>query len=369
VRSPERIPVITPGGSYEILVGPGLMHTVGGTLRRLVPGARCFLVTDENVAPLYGDIVETSILQAGIHLFVARLTAGEVSKSWGEAGMLMELMAEAGFGRDSVVVALGGGVVGDVAAFAASVYMRGVPVVQVPTSLLAQVDSSIGGKTGVDLRHGKNLAGTYWQPLAVLSDTTCLASLPADEWACGFAEVAKSAFLAGDAHTAELEASAADLLAGDDGAVTAAVLMGAGFKARVVGGDEREAGDREQLNYGHTLGHALERELGYGTISHGAGVAEGMRFAARLSQRLAGASDAWVARQEALLDALDLPRRAFDIAPQKLLAAMHADKKARDGRVRFVLSLAPGESTVMAVDDDTLLEELVIWYETGRKLA
>jgi 3-dehydroquinate synthase len=369
MRQPERIPVVTPGGAYEVSVGPGLLHTVGSTVRHLAPGARCFLVTDDNVADLYGEIVETSILQAGIHLFVSRHLAGEQSKNWSEAGMTMEMMAEAGFGRDSVVVALGGGVVGDLGAFAASVYMRGVPVIQVPTTLLAQVDSAIGGKTGVDLRHGKNLAGTYWQPLAVLSDTSCLATLPESEWACGFAEVAKSAALAGEAEFSQLEADAADLRIGDEGAVTAAVLMSAGFKARVVGGDERETSDREQLNYGHTLGHAIERELGYGTISHGAGVAEGIRFAARLSARLAGASEGWIARQERLLDALGLPRDFHDIGPERLLAAMHADKKARDGRIRFVLSSAPGAWSVEAVDDDTLLEELGIWHDTGKDLS
>jgi 3-dehydroquinate synthase len=369
MRPPERIPVITPGGAYEVSVGAGLLHTVGSTVRRLAPGARCFMVTDDNVAALYGDIVETSILQAGVHLFVARQPAGEQTKSWHEAGMMMELLSEAGFGRDSVIVAVGGGVVGDLAAFVASVYMRGVPVIQVPTSLLAQVDSAIGGKTGVDLRHGKNLAGTYWQPLAVLSDTSCLATLPEDEWRCGFAEVAKSAILAGEQALGGLEMSLPGLVEGDENAATAAVLMAAGFKARIVGGDEREGSDREQLNYGHTLGHALERELGYGTISHGAGVAEGIRFSARLSARLSGVSSAWIARQERLLDGLGLVRHSFDVVPGRLLSAMHADKKARDGRVRFVLSLAPGEWSVVAVDDDILLEELETWRDTGKDFS
>jgi 3-dehydroquinate synthase len=363
VTTPEHISVVTPGGSYDVSVGPGLLHTVGGTVRRLAPGARCFLVTDENVARLWGKRVETSILEAGVDLFVATQPAGEKAKSWYDAGMMMELLSEAGFGRDSVIVALGGGVVGDMAAFVASVYMRGVPVIQVPTSLLAQVDSSIGGKTGVDLRHGKNLAGTYWQPLAVLSDTSCLGTLPVDEWRCGFAEVAKSAILAGDDEMGALELSAPALVARKEPAVTDAVLMAAGFKARVVGSDEREADAREQLNYGHTLGHALERELGYGTISHGAAVAEGIRFAAQLSARLAGAPAHWVGRQERLLDSLGLPARSFDLTPAALLCAMHADKKARDGKVRFVLSAGPGEWTVVPVEDGMLKKELALWRD------
>lgn len=369
VKTPEHIPVLTPGGAYDVSVGPGLIHTVGSTVRRLAPGARCFLVTDRTVAKLHGQVAETSIIEAGLDLFVATQEVGEKAKNWFEAGMMMELLAEAGFGRDSVIVALGGGVVGDMAGFVASAYMRGIPVVHVPTTLLAQVDSSIGGKTGVDLRHGKNLAGTYWQPLAVLADPSVLATLPPSEWQCGFAELAKSAFLAGDDETGELELGTAKLLDGDEDTVTAAVLMAAGFKARVVSGDEREACDREQLNYGHTLAHALERELGYGTISHGAAVAEGMRFAARLSAALGGASQHWVSRQERLLDALGLPRHAYDVAPAALLAAMHADKKAREGHVRIVMSPAAGQWSVAAVDDAILLAELKLWYETGKAFA
>jgi 3-dehydroquinate synthase len=369
VRPAQHIPVTTPGGSYDVSVGPGLLHTVGGTVRRLAPGARCFLVTDANVAKLYGTAVETSILEAGVDLFVATQPAGEKEKSWHEAGMMMELLSEAGFGRDSVLVALGGGVVGDMAGFVASVYMRGVPVIQVPTTLLAQVDSAIGGKTGVDLRHGKNLAGTYWQPLAVLADTSCLSTLPEQEWSCGFAEVAKSAVLAGDDQMGDLELAVPALLAGDESTVTSTVLMAAGFKADVVSADEREASGREQLNYGHTLGHALERELGYGTVPHGVAVAEGVRFAAALSGLLAGASQHWIGRQGRLLDALGLARRSFDVAPDRLLAAMHADKKARDGKVRFVLSAGPGQWSAATVEDGILLGELESWRDTGRDVA
>jgi len=366
---PHSIPVVTPGGSYEVLVGPGLLHTVGSAVRRLAPGARCFLVTDANVAALHGHAVETSLREAGADYFVATLAPGEASKGWHEAGMMVELMSEAGFGRDTVVLALGGGVVGDLAGFAASIYMRGVPVIQIPTTLLAQVDSSIGGKTGVDMRHGKNLAGTFWQPLEVLADTSCLSTLPEAEWSCGFAEVIKSAVLSGEEAVRELEHSVSRLLAGDEVAVMSAVRMAAGLKAGVVSGDERESSGREQLNYGHTLGHALERELGYGTISHGAAVAEGIRFAAALSARLAGAPGDWVRRQEALLDALGLARVFHDVEPARLLQAMRADKKARLGKVRFVLSDGPGSWSAVAVDDAVLLEELTNWHATGRDPA
>jgi 3-dehydroquinate synthase len=172
--------------------------------------------------------------------------------------------------------------------------------------------------------------------------------------------------LAGDDEMGDLELSVPALLTGDEAAVTSAVLMAAGFKAAVVSGDEREDSAREQLNYGHTLGHALERELGYGTISHGVAVAEGIRFAARLSGRLAGASDRWIARQERLLDSLGLTRHFLDVAPAKLLAAMHADKKARAGTVRVVLSAEAGAWSVAPVQDAILLEELTSWYDTGK---
>lgn len=368
MRTPERVSVVTESGSYEIEVGPGLLHTVGSTARRLAPGAACFMVTDMNVAKIHGQAVEDSILQAGLGLFVTTQTPGEISKNWINAGMMMEVMAEAGYGRDTVVVAVGGGVMGDLAGFVASVYMRGVPVIQVPTTLLAQVDSSIGGKTGVDLRHGKNLAGTIWQPLAVIADTACLSTLPDAEWAAGFGELAKSAMLAGDDEMGELELTAPALMAGEEAAISAAVLMAARFKAGVVSGDERENGAREQLNYGHTLAHALERELGYGTLSHGVVVAEGIRFAARLSARLVGAPEHWVSRQEHLLDALGLHRRAYEVEPRALLDAMHADKKARRGTVRFVLSDGPGRWSAEAVDDGMLLDVLREWSETGRDL-
>jgi 3-dehydroquinate synthase len=369
VSNPERISVSSAAGSYDIEIGPGLLHTVGGTVRRLAPGKRCFLVTDVNVAKLHGKAVEQSILEAEVPLFVATQPPGETAKSWFDAGMMLELLAEAGYGRDSVIVALGGGVVGDMAGFVASIYMRGVPVIQVPTTMLAQVDSSVGGKTGVDLRHGKNLAGTYWPPLAVISDTRALGTLPASELASGLAELAKSAVLAGDDEMGGLELAAPLLLQREEAAITAQVVMAAGFKARVVSEDEREAGGREQLNYGHTLGHALERELGYGTISHGAAVAEGMRFAAHLSGKLAGATPHWVGRQERLLDSLELPRRGFELTAAQLLAAMHVDKKARDGKVRFVLSAGPGEWTAVTVEDGILKRELTSWLDEGKDFA
>jgi 3-dehydroquinate synthase len=332
-------------------------------VRERSDAVRCALVTDDVVGPLLAARVETSMRAAGFDPLTVWVPAGESSKSWAEAGRLLEAFSEAELGRDSLVVALGGGVVGDLVGFAAATYLRGVPVVQVPTTLLAQVDSAIGGKTAVDLPRGKNLAGAFWHPLLVLADTGCLDTLPEREWRSGLAEVAKSAALAGASAFAALESDAEALMGRGLEAVSAAVLMAAGFKATVVSGDAYEAADRESLNYGHTLAHALERELGYGSVSHGAAVADGVRFATRLAVALGVSTPEWAARQEALLDALGLARTEGACDPGAMLDAMRSDKKARAGRVRFVLSSAPGAWAVGPVEESVLADELARWCE------
>lgn len=357
----QRISVAVPGGAYDVAIGPGLLDSVGDVVRESTGASACALVTDETVGPLFAARVEASLRAAGVEPVSLWVPAGEASKSWAEAGRLLEFFSEAGLGRDSAVVSLGGGVVGDLAGFAAATYLRGVPVVQVPTTLLAQVDSAIGGKTGVDLPRGKNLAGAFWQPAAVVADTETLETLPERQWRSGLAEVAKSAVLAGADEFSTLEIDSFELAHREDVEVEAAVRMAAGFKARIVSGDEREAADREALNYGHTFAHALERELGYGNVTHGAAVAEGMRFAAHLAAEVAGADPAWVTRQEKLLDRLGLERAGGECEPVALLGAMRSDKKARAGQVRFVLSTAPGVWSVRAVDDDVLAGALARW--------
>ena len=357
----NRIEVTVPGGSYDILVGRGALSRLGGELRARTEAVRCALVTDENVERLFAERTLSSLRGAGFAPELFTIPAGETSKSWDEAGRLLKGFSKAGLGRDSVVIALGGGVVGDLAGFAAATYLRGVPVVQVPTTLLAQADSAIGGKTGIDLPAGKNLVGAFWQPLLVLSDTECLSGLPEIEWSSGLAEVVKSAALFGEHAFARLEDDLEGLLVRDSSCVESAVLMAAALKAHVVSGDEREAADRECLNYGHTLAHALERELGYGTMTHGAAVADGMRFAARLAESVLGAPAEWTRRQEALLDELGLTRSQATCDAAGLLAAMKSDKKARDGKVRFVLLRAPGSWTVTQLEDAVVAEALADW--------
>jgi 3-dehydroquinate synthase len=271
---------------------------------------------------------------------------------------VLERFSESGIGRDDTVVALGGGVTGDLAGFCAATYMRGIALVQVPTTLLAQVDSSIGGKTGVDLPRGKNLVGAFWPPRAVVADTTCLSSLPRSEWLCGLAEVAKSAILDGEAAMSALERDSSAVLERDPVAVESALVMAAGLKIRIVSGDEREAGAREALNLGHTLGHAIEQVAGYGLVTHGRAIATGMRFAGRVAEQVLGADPEWSDRQDRLLARLDLGYDGCAYEPATLLSAMRADKKARSGEVRLVMSTAPGQWDVRAVGEQVLIGEL-----------
>jgi 3-dehydroquinate synthase len=353
-----RVPVTVPGGGYDVVVGRGTLDETGDLLRMRTGAVRAALVTDDLVSPLFGDRVEESLARGAFAVERFVVPHGERSKSWERAGRLVESLAAAGLGRDSLVVALGCGVVGDLAGFAAAVFLRGVPVVHVPTTLLAQVDSSIGGKTGVDLERGKNLAGAFWQPVLVVTDPTCLATLPPSEWRSGLAEVAKSAMLAGEDAFGALETGAGALAVREHDAVDAAVLMAAGLKARFVSGDERESGEREALNLGHTYAHALERVLGYGTVTHGSAVAGGLRFAARIAETAGVGSKAWTRRQEALLDELGLAPVRAACDPKAMLEAMRSDKKVRGGRIRFVLSSGPGEWGVQPVDEGTLIREL-----------
>jgi 3-dehydroquinate synthase len=313
------------------------------------------------VGVLYGARVLASLREAGIDAIVLEVPPGETAKSWTRAGELLGEMSGSGLDRDAAVVALGGGVVGDLAGFCAAVYMRGIGVLQVPTTLLAQVDSSLGGKTGLDLPRGKNLVGAFWPPLAVLSDTGCLATLDPGEWRSGMAEVVKSAILADVGAFEDVERDAGALVERDAGAVERAVLMAAGFKARVVSRDERDAGEREALNYGHTLGHAIERVAGYGVVPHGIAVAEGIRFAAFLAERLRVADAAWSERQGRLLDAVGLTRTGCPYDAGELLSAMRTDKKVRAGQVRFVLSSGPGRWESRPVGDAALSGALSEW--------
>lgn len=353
---------------YDVRIGAGVLAKLGAHVRKhpaLERVERVLVVTDDNVAPLYLADAKAALAQAGFRVSDVTVTAGEGSKSVEVAAEIWEAMAQLSLGRDCLVVALGGGVVGDLAGFVGSTYMRGVSVVQVPTTLLSMVDSSVGGKTGVNLAAGKNLVGTFNQPAYVCADTAVLSTLDDREWACGCAEIAKSAVIESDEFFFWLVESAQALAARDQAAVEEAIARSVVFKANVVAADKQESkGVRECLNYGHTLGHAVEALAGYGTYSHGAAVAEGMRFAARLAVDLAGASLEFVQAQDDLLDALGLPALAWSAEPGDMLAAMKRDKKARHGQVRFVLPRDVGSWELMDVSDNVILEHLSAWAKS-----
>ena len=350
---------------YAVRIGSGLLAGSGSQIKRAcsIEGeGRALVITDSNVAPLYRDTVRESLAQAGMRASDIVIPAGEESKSLEVLGEVWEAMAQLGLERDCVVVALGGGVVGDLAGFAAASYMRGVTVVQVPTTLLAMVDSSVGGKTAVNLEGGKNLVGAFKQPAFVCADTATLSTLPEREWRCGLAEVAKSSVIDSDDFFFWMCDHASARTQRDDAAAAEAIARCVVFKANVVAQDKTESkGVRECLNLGHTLGHAIEKLAGYGTFTHGEAVAEGMRFAAAMAQDLAGASSDFVQAQNDLLDELGLAELAWAAKPEDLLEAMKRDKKARGGRVRFVLPRDVGAWELVEVDDQAILEHLQTW--------
>lgn len=354
------VAVSTASGHYEVRIGRGLLDEVGSELRQRVGASRVAVVTDTVVEPLFAERVLGSLVSAGAQASTVVIPGGESSKTWEMAGVVLESLARHGLDRSDAIVALGGGVVGDLAGFCAATYMRGIAFVQVPTTLLAQVDSSVGGKTGVDLKAGKNLAGAFWQPVSVLADTGTLSSLDDEQWSCGLAEIAKAAILAGEPTLSRMEALTDGLLSREDAATSQAIESAVSFKATVVEADERESGIRECLNLGHTLGHALELLAGYEGVLHGVAVAEGIRFAAMLAERVLDVDPAWRARQEALLDALAIPRTGVPAAAS-VIEAMRSDKKARRGVVRFTLSTGPGQWEVCPVADDTLASALEMW--------
>ena len=361
-----KVKVALPGGKeYAVRIGRGILSTLGSDLVNagvLAGVSRVLVITDSNVAPLYLAGCKASLAAAGFRVSDITVPAGEETKSIEVAQEIWEAMANLALGRDCAVVALGGGVVGDLAGFVASTYMRGVRVVQVPTTLLSMVDSSVGGKTAVNLEAGKNLVGTFHQPSFVCADVTTLATLNEREWRCGCAEIAKSSVIDSDDFFFWM-VEHADAIAGrDEETISEAIARSVVFKANVVARDETEsAGVRECLNYGHTLGHAIEAVAGFGVFSHGAAVAEGMRFAMQLAQVKLGASEDFAAAQNDLLDALGLTALDWKADPADLLAAMKRDKKTRGGDVRFVLASDVGAWQIATVSDDEILDALRAW--------
>ena len=347
---PARLPVPLSERGYEVVIGEGLLARAGGLLAPVLPSRRAAIITDASLAPLHLPTLRAGLEEAGFTIQASlAVPPGEGSKSLAQFGTLLEELLAAGIDRGTAVIALGGGVVGDLAGYVAASAMRGLPFVQIPTSLLAQVDSSVGGKTGINLRAGKNLAGAFHQPRIVLADTGVLATLPPRELRAGYAEVAKHGLLQG-ALWDWCEAHGAEAVAGDAMALRHAVLESCRLKSAVVVADEREEskeGGRALLNLGHTFGHAIEAECGYdGSLLHGEAVAIGLGLAARLSAKLGVCEASLPERVEAHVAAVGLPARIRDLPRRFTVAAlmgrMRKDKKVRDGALRFVLLRGPG---------------------------
>lgn len=357
------------GEHYDIRVGSGALAALSSTAHELKSCRKAVVISDENVGPAYGKLVKKRLEEAGFEVSDLLVPPGEPSKSIELASELWTALAQDGFSRNDLVVACGGGVVGDLAGFAASTFMRGLDIIQVPTTLLAMVDSSIGGKTAVNLACGKNLVGTFHQPIFVCADTRCLKTLLEEDWANGFAEIVKSSFIAPRRSFYEwMRNNAQGLLEHDIDLLTDAVYMTAEFKASVVAGDAHESGQRECLNYGHTLAHAIETAAGYGTVGHGRAVAEGMRFAARLSVEVLGCDVSVVRATDALLDELGLSEIPWVAPPERLFKLMKGDKKARDGQIRFVLLHDIASWEVCAVPEETIIEHLQAWCAAKQRL-
>jgi 3-dehydroquinate synthase len=345
--------------SYPIHVGPGLLSEAGTLLAPRLPRPRALIVSNPIVARLWLDPLRQSLAAAGIDALPVLVPDGEANKTLATLSDLLTRFLEHGAERSTTVVALGGGVVGDIAGFAAAIYQRGMPLVQIPTTLLAQVDSSVGGKTGVNHALGKNMIGAFHQPRAVLIDIECLRTLPNREFAAGLAEVVKYGAIRDIAFFAWLEREMPKLRARDAGALTHAVTQSCRIKAEIVAADEREAGDRALLNFGHTFGHAIETGVGYGQWLHGEAVAAGMVTAAKLSARLGWIADHDVARLAALLESAGLPIDAPQMAVARWLELLGRDKKVDSGQVRLVLLRALGRAVITADFDPKALEAVL----------
>ncbi len=347
-----RVPVSLAAHGYDVVVGSGLLARAGALLAGVLPQKRVVIVSDETVAALHLPALVEGLAEAGFECRIVTVSPGEGSKSLATYGHVSDALLEAGVERRTGVIALGGGVVGDLAGFAAATVLRGLPFVQVPTTLLAQVDSSVGGKTGINTAFGKNLLGAFHQPRMVLADTATLATLPDRELRAGYAEIVKAGLIGDAPFFAWCEGHGAALLAGDQHLLAEAVARACAFKAAVVGEDEREErpqDGRALLNLGHTFGHALEAEYGYtGELLHGEAVSVGLVLAFRLSVKLDVCARADLDRVSAHLEATGMPNdirqlhRRFSVS--RLIRHMQHDKKMRDGRLAFVLVRGIGEA-------------------------
>lgn len=349
--------------SYPILIGENILEKLGDNAKRLNLGKRCAIITDSNVAPHYAKRTADSLNSAGFDGVVIQINAGEQSKNLKNVGSVLGELARHRLERSSFIVALGGGVVGDLAGFVAATYLRGIDFVQVPTTLLAQVDSSVGGKTGVNLKAGKNLVGAFYQPRLVLCDLNTFDSLPDREFRSGLAEIIKYGIIYDSKLFSYLERQMEKILARDSKALAKIIARSCEIKSEIVGEDEKEGGLRAILNFGHTIGHAIEAISGYGKYLHGEAISIGQIAAARLSSQIAGLSSVDVERIEKLFASTGLPTSIRLNAKQRdrLKQAMRLDKKVRGGEIKFVLADRIGAAQ-WGIDVPTKLVDQVLEF-------
>src|SRR5262245_29674523 len=370
---PIRVDVALGDRAYDIIIGRDVLQSLGTRIAALRPGVRTAIVTDRNVARHWLAPTEAALAQAGIAASSIVVEEGEGSKTYAGLEKVSEALIAAKIERNDLVVALGGGVVGDLAGFAAAILRRGVDFVQVPTSLLAQVDSTVGGKTGINSPQGKNLIGSFHQPILVIADTAVLDTLSSRQFRAGYAEVAKYGLLGDEAFFTWLEKNHADVFSGG-AAREHAIATSCRAKAAIVARDERETGERALLNLGHTFGHALEAATGFSDrLFHGEGVAVGMVLAAEFSAQLGKISETDAARIKHHLSAVGLPTKLQDIAgfaqegladADTLMALMAQDKKVKRGKLTFVLLEAIGRAVIAPNVEPTPVRDFL-----ARKLA
>jgi 3-dehydroquinate synthase len=364
--APATVRVAVRDGDYAVMIGPGLTARAAELIEGQLGRVKCGIVTDANVAARHLAPLEASLRAAGRYADTVVLAPGEGRKSFASLARLCRRLLQMGLERGDLVIALGGGVIGDLTGLAASLVRRGIGLVQMPTTLLAQVDSSVGGKTGINMPQGKNLVGTFYQPRLVLADTDSLATLPARELQAGYVEAAKYGLIADADYFAWLEGNVAAVLAQDAAALTHAITVAVRGKAGFVARDETEIGERMLLNLGHTFGHALEAWAGYSDrLLHGEAIAIGICLAFRFSQELGLIGNNSVRRVETHFARVGLPTRIADIRggaapdPATLLEIMRQDKKVRDGKLTLILVRGIGDALIRPdVAPDTVLDFL-----------
>lgn len=359
-----KIPVGLGERSYDIITGQGILGNAAEYLGPFVKGHKCLLLTDSNVGPIFAKKVSEMLAAAGAETFLLSFPAGEEHKTLETVGSICSHAVKCGLDRSSLIVALGGGVCGDIAGFVAAIYMRGINFIQIPTTLLAAVDSSVGGKTGVDMPAGKNLIGAFWQPKLVLMDPEVFTTLPAKEIRCGLAEVVKYGVIMDAQLFAELEQNTDKLNAVNLPFYTEIIARCCELKAQVVAADERESGLRAILNYGHTFGHAVELVSNF-TLAHGEGVAIGMNMAMELAVQTGLIDRAVAVRQRKLLEKLALPcNLSTSVNPEEIYAGMLKDKKKVGSRLNLVIPLQIGKVVIKSgFEPDAIIKAIRCCHE------